>query len=188
MIRCSLYRPAVALAVAVGGIVAINPTSAGADGPGAGAPWVVSVGDSYISGEAGRWAGNSNASSSYTDALGPTAYDDNPTGTAETIERCHRSKAAEIILGTAANGSPVNSANFACSGAKTATDAGGTYFKPGIDFYSDASGRQGQALLLQQFAATHNVTMVQLSIGGNDFNFASVVQQCVQDFLLSPSW
>src|SRR3546814_8106122 len=27
-----------------------------------------------------------------------------------------------------------------------------------------------------------------LSIGGNDFNFASIVQQCVQDFLASPSW
>ncbi|HEV7884408.1 MAG TPA: hypothetical protein VGO81_12615, partial [Solirubrobacteraceae bacterium] len=31
--------------------------AARADGPGVGAPWVASVGDSYISGEAGRWAG-----------------------------------------------------------------------------------------------------------------------------------
>ena len=33
--------------------------------------------------------------------------------------------------------------------------------------------------MLQNFAATNNVKMVQLSIGGNDFNFASIVQTCV---------
>ncbi len=42
--------------------------------------------------------------------------------------------------------------------------------------------------MLQQFAATHNVKMVAVSIGGNDFNFASVVQSCVTDFLTSPTW
>ena len=30
--------------------------------------------------------------------------------------------------------------------------------------------------------------MVNLSIGGNDFNFASIVQTCVTDWLTSPSW
>lgn len=161
-------------------------TPAAADGPGIGSAWVVSLGDSYISGEAGRWAGNSNASSSYVDALGATAYFDNATNTAEIIDRCHRSKAAEVhVFG----GVGIQTANLACSGATTATNPSGTYFKPGIDFYGpDASGRKGQARALQEFAATHNTKMVQLSIGGNDFNFASIVQQCVQDFLLSPSW
>jgi hypothetical protein len=42
--------------------------------------------------------------------------------------------------------------------------------------------------MLQSFAATHNVKMVVVSIGGNDFNFAGIVQQCVIDFLGSPSW
>ena len=42
--------------------------------------------------------------------------------------------------------------------------------------------------MLQSFAATHNVKMVVVSIGGNDFNFASIVQSCVTDFLTSPSW
>ena len=37
--------------------------AANADGPGVGTPWVVTLGDSYISGEAGRWAGSSNTSS-----------------------------------------------------------------------------------------------------------------------------
>ena len=45
-------------------------TPAQADGPGVGPGWVVTVGDSYISGEAGRWAGNTNKSSSIIDAQG----------------------------------------------------------------------------------------------------------------------
>ena len=153
-----------------------------ADGPGVGNPWIVSVGDSYISGEAGRWAGNTNNGESVHDALGSTAYYDNATNTAEQINRCHRSKAAEILIGGA-----VNSLNLACSGAKTSTftDSSG-YFKPGLDF--STSGGQGQALMLQNFAASHNVKMVQVSIGGNNFNFAGIVTQCVADFLGSPSW
>src|SRR5665213_3330503 len=160
------------------------PAGAATTGPGVGTPYVASLGDSYISGEAGRWAGNTNQSSSEIDALGPTAYFDNATGTAEQISGCHRSKSAEVQIGGG-----VGSMNFACSGAKTSTffDSSGN-FKPGIDFYNDSSGRQGQALMLQGFAATHNVRMVMLSIGGNNFNFAGIVQTCVEDWLLSPSW
>ena len=161
----------------------IAAPSAHADGPGVGTPWVVTVGDSYISGEAGRWAGNTNNGESLHDALGATAYFDNASNTAEQIERCHRSKAAEAFIGGG-----VTAVNLACSGATTATDASGTYFKPGLDFYSDTSGRKGQARMLQEFAATHNVRLVVASIGGNDFNFGSIVQQCVQDFLASPTW
>jgi len=153
-----------------------------ADGPGVGSPWIVSVGDSYISGEAGRWAGNSNNGESSIDALGSTAYYDNAGHTAETINRCHRSQSAEVYTGV------VNGMNLACSGAKTSTftDSNG-YFKPGLDFYS-SGGNQGQALMLQGFAATHNVKAIAVSIGGNNFNFGSVVQSCVSDFLGSPSW
>jgi hypothetical protein len=164
------------------GTLSLTATPAQADGPGAGTPWVVSVGDSYISGEAGRWAGSSNSSSSSADALGGTAYFDNASNTAEQIERCHRSKSAEAYIGGGVNG-----LNLACSGAKTAT-SDGTYFKPGLDFYDNGAGKLGQAKMLQQFAGTHNVKMVAVSIGGNDFNFASVVQSCVTDFLASPSW
>jgi hypothetical protein len=141
------------------------------------------VGDSYISGEAGRWAGNTNNGESIHDAGGPTTYFDNATNTAEQINRCHRSKSAEIHIGGG-----VSSLNLACSGAKTTTftDSNG-YFKPGIDFYSNGS-QQGQALMLQSFAATHNVRMVEVTIGGNNFNFSGIVTQCVADFLGSPSW
>ena len=168
------------LTAAIGG----SSVTAHAASPGVGTPTVVTVGDSYISGEAGRWAGNSNQGESVIDALGPTAYFDNATNTAETINRCHRSKSDEAYIGGGVNG-----LDLACSGAKTSTftDSSGN-FKPGLDFYSDSSGNEGQALLLQQHAATHNVSMVQLSIGGNNFNFASIVQSCVTDFLTSPSW
>ena len=88
-----------------------------ADGPGVGTPTVVSVGDSYISGEAGRWAGNTNGSSNNTDAGGSGAYND--AGTTEAIARCHRSTAAEIHIGGG-----IASKNLACSGAKVGTVAG----------------------------------------------------------------
>ena len=61
-------------------------------------------------------------------------------------------------------------------------------FKPGLDFYDDGSGDHGQARMLQDFAAAHNVTMVAISIGGNNYNFGSIVADCVADFLSSPSW
>jgi hypothetical protein len=178
-----MFRTLVAaLAVVAATLLAPLPAPpANADGPGSGTPWVVSVGDSYISGEAGRWAGSSNSSSARADALGPSAYWDNASGTGEAINRCHRSKSAEIHIGGG-----VNSLNLACSGAKTAT-ATGSEFKPGLDFYSGSEG-VGQARALQTFASTHNVRMVVVSIGGNDFNFAGIVQQCVTDWLTSPSW
>jgi hypothetical protein len=152
-----------------------------AAGPGEGAPWTVSVGDSYISGEAGRWAGNTNESSSWIDALGASAYDDNAAGNGELIEGCHRSKSAEVYIGGGVSGE-----NLACSGAKTSTVAGSP-FKPGIDFYN-SGGQEGQALMLQHFAASHNVKLVAVSIGGNNFNFASIVQTCLTDWLTSPWW
>jgi hypothetical protein len=156
--------------------------SARADGPGQGSAWTVSVGDSYISGEAGRWAGNTNESSSKIDALGSKAYDDNASGTAELIAGCHRSKSAEIYIGGGVNGE-----NLACSGAKTSSFTTEGKFKPGLDFYN-SGGNEGQALMLQHFAAAHNVKLVAISIGGNNFNFASIVQTCIEDFLLTPEW
>jgi hypothetical protein len=156
---------------------------AAADGPGIGAPAVVTLGDSAISGEAGRWAGNTNGDASRVDALGATAYWDTTTG--ESIPGCHRSKSAQAHIGDG-----VLSANLACSGATTSTHgtAPGQNFKPGIDFYSDAQGRKGQALALQEYAATHNVKAVVVMIGANNYGFADIVTRCVANWLTSPSW
>lgn len=141
----------------------------------AGEPWVVSLGDSIISGEAGRWAGNETFSTADIDALGAGAYADGPNG--ESIARCHRSTSAAIHIGDA------QSVNLACSGAMTATafDSSGN-FKPGIDFYADG-GRKGQALLLQEFATTHRVELVALSIGANDFRYGPIIEACVKAYL-----
>ena len=142
--------------------------------------WVVSVGDSYISGEAGRWAGNTHESDyGAIDAGGPNAYSDSTGAQAA----CHRSTSAEIDI------TATDTLNLACSGASTTTTpytSGG--FTPGVDFYTDGAGHDGQALELQTFAATHPVSMIAVSIGGNNFKFASIVQDCVEDFLTSPSW
>ena len=156
-----------------------------ADGPNDGTPAVVAVGDSAISGEAGRWAGNTSDSSSKVDALGPTAYYDNASNTAETTTGCHRSGAAEIWIGAG-----VLSANLACSGARTYTQpfSSGDDFKPGLDFYDDGAGHVGQAKALQRYASAHDVKMVVALIGANDYGFAAIAQQCVEDWLLSPSW
>ncbi len=156
---------------------------AAADGPGAGTPAVVTLGDSAISGEAGRWAGNTNGDPARVDALGPTAYWDTPSG--EAIARCHRSKAAQAYIGGGVLGY-----NLACSGATTATHgtAAGEDFKPGIDFYADAQGRQGQARALEGLAATRNVKAVVVTIGANNYGFADIVMRCVTNWLTSPTW
>ena len=179
-----MKKPASMLLAALAAALVLGVGGAFADGPGVGTPSVVAVGDSAISGEAGRWAGNTNTESWRVDALGPTAYFDNAAGTAETTSGCHRSRSAEIHIGAG-----VQSANLACSGARTYTQPySGGDFKPGLDFYDDGAGHVGQAKALQAYASTHNVRMVVALIGANDFGFADIVQQCVTDWLTSPSW
>ena len=174
-------RTVVRTVLVVAGMVLGLAPPAAAD-PGVGTPTVVTLGDSAISGEGGRWAGNTNQSPSRVDALGSRAYWDTPTG--EAIRGCHRSRAAQAHIGDIA------SLNLACSGAKTTTGGTGSGqdFKPGIDFYSDSSGRQGQALQLKNFADDNNVHAVVVMIGANNYGFAAIVERCVTNWLTSPSW
>jgi hypothetical protein len=150
-----------------------------ADGPGKGSPRAVSLGDSYISGEAGRWAGNTEKKYTGVDALGSTAYDDNSNHTAELIPGCHRSQSAEVYIGNGVKGE-----NLACSGAETSSYKLNSDFKPGLDFYN-SGGDEGQALMLEKFAKSNNVTLVAVSIGGNNFDFAEIVTDCVEDFVVN---
>lgn len=163
-------------------VVAGVTTTAAAASPQAAPPgpsWVVTVGDSAISGEAGRWAGNTNMSSWRHDT-GADAYYDNATNSAETTPGCHRSKAAEAHIGG------VNSLNLACSGARTYTQTGGD-FKPGLDWYDGPAGKS-QVVQLEEFAAANHVDAVTILIGANNFGFADIVQQCVTNWLTSPWW
>lgn len=162
------------------GLAFAGSARAATSGPGVGTPWTVTLGDSFISGEAGRWAGNTDLAEQAVDALGPTAYFDNASHTAETIPGCHRSGSDEVYIGGGVKGM-----NLACSGANTATFSDNGHFKPGIDFYDDGAGHQGQAKMLRTFAAGHNVKLVVLSIGGNNFGFGGIVTTCIEDYLLS---
>ena len=159
-------------------------------GPPSGAATIVALGDSYISGEAGRWAGNSYDWYGFTDAGGSGAYYDNASGTAETIAGCHRSGSAEVHIDRGGYGH-VTTINLACSGATTQSRTSGDGDKPGVDRcpndpYHDCAGDlSGQATLLEDTALHHNVKLVVLSIGGNDFEFSNTVVQCSTDFVES---
>jgi hypothetical protein len=175
-------RTAMVAVLVVAGVTTAAATTAVADDQAASPPgpsWVVTVGDSAISGEAGRWAGNTNMAPWRHDT-GADAYFDNATNTAETTPGCHRSKAAEAHIGG------VNSLNLACSGARTYTQTGGD-FKPGLDWYDGPAGKS-QVVQLQEFATTNDVDAVTVLIGANNFGFADIVQQCVTNWLTSPWW
>ncbi len=137
---------------------------------------LVTLGDSYISGEAGRWNGNSAVpvgSRMGTDRAwtsdGVGGYD--PTrvyGT--TAGGCHRSDVAPALSSTV----PVDARiNVACSGARTSnifrTSSGGT----------GQRGELPQADQLAEVGTTHDVELVVLSIGGNDLGFADIITSCV---------
>ena len=105
------------------------------EGPGDGVPTIVSLGDSTISGEGGRWAGNTNVNNGRDDA-GATWYWDTPTG--ESITDCHRSKSALVHIGDG-----FRTHNLACSAAMTYSYdwdyPQGWRFKPGVDLVLRAS-------------------------------------------------
>ena len=153
------------------------------------APIVVSLGDSYISGEAGRWAGNAFASDeAWRTDTGANAYLD-LGGIAESIPGCHRSASAEIHIEQA--GANVVSVNLACSGAQTATtNVTPEQFTPGLDYFQrEQIGQRSQTLELYRLASANpeRIRMVVLSIGGNDFHFGSIVKTCLLQYLFSVS-
>jgi hypothetical protein len=141
-----------------------------------GAPvhWLVALGDSYISGEGARWAGNTSGPSRQVDALGADAYGspDRPQSD------CDRAAMSVAALG----GGSLRGKNLACSGATIATRTGLGSFVPGLDWYHDGRGRVSQLVALRRFASSHQVSDIVVSIGGNDFGFGSVLTACVSDF------
>lgn len=138
--------------------------------------WVVTVGDSFISGEGARWAGNTTGPARSVDAGGDNLYVD--TSGKESQAGCHRVTLARGTLGPGRR-----HLNLACSGATTDSTGAGVAFKPGLDFYDGGNGEVGQALALQHFARRHDVSEVMVSIGGNNFGFASVVTRCISAFV-----
>ncbi|WMX44301.1 GDSL-type esterase/lipase family protein [Streptomyces roseicoloratus] len=170
-------RGLLALCVAAG-LVSLTPAPALAS-PGTGPTAVVSLGDSYISGEAGRWMGNSlttSGSRNGTDrAWTGSTYDPSRIYGASEANGCHRSDSAEVK-----SAGPIASEliNLACSGATTRnvfrSVAGGVSYK----------GEAPQADQLAAVAATRDVKLIALSIGGNDLGFADIITTCATDYII----
>jgi hypothetical protein len=138
---------------------------------------VVSMGDSYISGEAGRWQGNSDTvsgSRSGTDrAYVNGGYDPTVVYGSTYSSGCDRSDTAEV---DSATGLPATRFNIACSGATTAN------VLRSVDGGQSYKGEAPQADQLAQIAAGNTVRTVVLSVGGNDLGFSSVITACVEDY------
>ena len=146
---------------------------------------VVTLGDSYISGEAGRWRGNSVdplPGNDGTDrACAPHALLCLPDKArvyvdGSAADGCHRSDVAEV---RSAHLDVADRINIACSGAVT------TNILPAADGGVGQNGEAPQADQLLPIAQTHDVKMIVLSIGGNDLGFAGIVTSCFEAYLLA---
>ncbi|MBO3746194.1 hypothetical protein J5X84_08980 [Streptosporangiaceae bacterium NEAU-GS5] len=166
---------AIAVAVVAAAVQFTGATSAQAS-PGQGMATVVSLGDSFIAGEGGRFAGQ--ADNPATDrgwgVYGNTVNWTDGWGAHEG--GCHRSDSAPVLGLSAAAFQRIN---IACSGAITSgvwrADHGGVSFK----------GEQPQASQLAAIAQNNNVKAIVLSIGGNDFGFGDIVHDCVTAYTLT---
>jgi GDSL-like Lipase/Acylhydrolase family len=153
-------------------------------GPGSGPTAIVTLGDSYISGEAGRWLGNSinpNGDHDGTDRAcvragsGCSRYDRSLVYVgASAFNGCHRSNVAEVLSASIAVAQKIN---LACSGGKNENiyrgSNGGKPFK----------GEPPQGDQLAAVARSRDVKLVVLSTGGNDLGFADIVASCVSRFI-----
>ncbi|WP_436982597.1 GDSL-type esterase/lipase family protein [Streptomyces sp. enrichment culture] len=137
---------------------------------------MVSLGDSYISGEAGRWRGNSyDTSGSRQGTDRAWVCDRNGKcgrkpevvyGTSYT-NGCNRSDVAEIESAHRLGGLRYHPVNLACSGAETK------------DVYErNFKGEQPQLTRLEVPVTKYKVRLIVLSIGGNDMKFAGIIKSC----------
>ncbi|MGW0769398.1 GDSL-type esterase/lipase family protein [Streptomyces sp. NPDC002676] len=180
MIRHVTAR-ALLLPLAAGSLVAAGlATAARAAAAPSGPTASVTLGDSYISGEAGRWMGNSatfTGGRNGTDrAWTGTSYDPAQVYGSTAVNGCDRSDVAEVLSASTGTQKQIN---LACSGAVTtnvfrAVDGGQSY-----------RGEAPQADQLALVAAQNNVKQITLSIGGNDLGFADVIATCAADYLAS---
>ena len=164
--------------------VAAPPATAGPRSP---RTAIVSLGDSFISGEGGRWLGNGTdplgtrsgtdrAAFDCDELLGLCGYD--PTrvyGRSEENE-CHRSDVAPIRSAPVAVDEHVN---LACSGARArniwpSSMGGRPHF-----------GEAPEADQLAEVADRFDVRLVLVTVGANDVGFGELVAGCALDWARS---
>lgn len=153
-------------------------------------PAVISMGDSFISGEAGRWQGNGNSMRGSRYGTDLAAYDCNSWETwchydptrvygSSYANGCNRSTGAEIhhLSAVENNGrtdiDERNRINIACSGATTDNI-----------LHTPFKGERPQIEQLADLAGTKDVKLIVLSIGGNDIGFSDVIADCAKGFSL----
>ena len=146
---------------------------------------IVSLGDSFISGEGGRWLGNGSDPVGTRSRTDRAAYDCDSWGCEYDAERvygvseesgCHRSDVAPIVTAPA----PVDvRVNLACSGAEAS------------DLWPEALGGTShfggppQADALAAVARRDQVRLVVVTVGANDVGFGSLVAGCALDWARS---
>jgi hypothetical protein len=152
-------------------------------GPGSGPTAIVSLGDSFISGEAGRWNGNSLNMLGTRDGTDRAAscwwifcsYDATRVYGSSYNNGCHRSDVATIKSASISINEKIN---LACSGARSVNiwraSQGGQSYK----------GEAPQADQLLTVAQQKNVKLVVLTIMANDVSFADHVINCTVDWIL----
>jgi lysophospholipase L1-like esterase len=147
---------------------------------------IVAMGDSFISGEGGRWLGNGSESFGTRSGTDRAAYDCGALGCdydparvygSSDANDCHRSDVAPIVS------APIDvdeKVNLACSGAKARDlwpgDEGGT-----AHFEEPPEADQ-----LAVVAKRDQVRMVVVTVGANDVGFGELVAECAVDWARSP--
>jgi len=147
---------------------------------------IVSMGDSFISGEGGRWLGNGSEPFGTRSGTDRAAYDCGALGCeydparvyrSSEANACHRSDVAPIVSAPVEVDEKVN---LACSGAKARDlwpgDEGGT-----AHFEEPPEGDQ-----LAVVAKRDDVRMVVVTVGANDVGFGGLVAECAVDWARSP--
>lgn len=156
-------------------------------GSGSGPTAAVAMGDSFISGEGGRWLGNSSDPTGDRDGTDRAAhgcgwwgcrYDPALVYGASEGNGCHRSDTAPIASAAVAVARRVN---LACSGARTENvwraEAGGTAHR----------GEPPQADQLARVARELDVRLIVLTVGANDLGFGRLVLGCALAWLTTPA-
>ncbi|HTT93498.1 MAG TPA: GDSL-type esterase/lipase family protein [Solirubrobacterales bacterium] len=148
---------------------------------------IVAMGDSFISGEGGRWLGNGSEALGTRSGTDRAAYrcdalgcDYDPAriyGTSEADD-CHRSDVAPIESAPIAVEAKVN---LACSGAR-ARD-----LRPGAEGGTGHFGEPPEADQLAAVARRYRVRMVVVTVGANDVGFGGLVAECALDWARSPA-
>jgi lysophospholipase L1-like esterase len=147
---------------------------------------IVAMGDSFISGEGGRWLGNGSEPLGTRSGTDRAAFDCGALGCeydpariygASEANGCHRSDVAPIESAPIAVDVRVN---LACSGA-TARD-----LWPGGEGGTTHFDEPPQADQLAAVARMDEVRMVVVTVGANDVGFGELVAECALDWARSP--